>query len=156
MENPPLIDCWGGCVSLRSHTMSHFLFAEQHIPRLVGQASQLDFVQPMQHDAPELLGFSGTSYGACSACTHSWWLCKPRNLPGDHLSGAFSSVVEAGMLRSDRTLTEKMFLAGVVPVLCCTARRPCGDAVVLCHTSRPVCDCLFQHVSTFHDCYIHI
>ena len=28
------------------------------------------------------------------------------------------------MLRSDRTLTEKMFLAGVVPVLCCTAGRP--------------------------------
>lgn len=28
---------------------------------------------------------------------------------------------KAGMLRSDRNLTEKMFLAGVVPVLCCTA-----------------------------------
>lgn len=27
------------------------------------------------------------------------------------------------MLRSDRTLTEKMFLAGVVPVLCCTVGR---------------------------------
>lgn len=38
-------------------------------------------------------------------------------------SGAFVKTTrrtEAGMLRSDRTLTEKMFLAGVVPVLCCT------------------------------------
>ncbi|CAJ1342498.1 unnamed protein product [Effrenium voratum] len=32
----------------------------------------------------------------------------------------------AGMLRADRTLTEKMFLAGVVPVLCCTATLAWG------------------------------
>jgi len=32
----------------------------------------------------------------------------------------------AGMLRSDRTLTEKMFLAGVIPVLCCTATLAWG------------------------------
>lgn len=38
-----------------------------------------------------------------------------------------TSPSKAGMLRSDRTLTEKMFLAGVVPVLCCTARRPSGE-----------------------------
>ena len=32
----------------------------------------------------------------------------------------------AGMLRADRTLTEKMFLAGVIPVLCCTATLAWG------------------------------
>ncbi|CAE8602021.1 unnamed protein product, partial [Polarella glacialis] len=32
----------------------------------------------------------------------------------------------AGMLRADRSLTEKMFLAGVIPVLCCTATLAWG------------------------------
>lgn len=124
----------------------------------------------MYCDAPELANLDSQVPAVVhvASCSHScWWLCKPRDnrirmalsvtIRFCIIQGASASIVQAGMLRSDRTLTEKMFLAGVVPVLCCTARKPCGrpamHAVRLCHTFRPVS---LSNVSTFHDCYIII
>eukprot|EP00931_Biecheleriopsis_adriatica_P074347 TRINITY_DN48427_c0_g1_i1.p1 TRINITY_DN48427_c0_g1~~TRINITY_DN48427_c0_g1_i1.p1 ORF type:complete len:2277 (-),score=572.30 TRINITY_DN48427_c0_g1_i1:97-6843(-) len=51
---------------------------------------------------------------------------KSRNRQVTSLFEQGFGIHHAGMLRADRTLTEKMFLAGVVPVLCCTATLAWG------------------------------
>eukprot|EP00913_Durusdinium_trenchii_P032476 g30405.t1 len=51
---------------------------------------------------------------------------KSRNKQVQMIFDKGFGIHHAGMLRSDRTLTEKMFLAGVVPVLCCTATLAWG------------------------------
>eukprot|EP00435_Cladocopium_sp_Y103_P029385 s1966_g7.t1 len=51
---------------------------------------------------------------------------KSRNRQVQMIFDKGFGIHHAGMLRSDRTLTEKMFLAGVVPVLCCTATLAWG------------------------------
>ena len=54
------------------------------------------------------------------------------------------------MLRSDRTLTEKMFLAGVVPVLCCTVRELRAE-------QRCVCVCVVFSVYFFGvECFVGV
>lgn len=70
--------------------------------------------------------------GHFDMCTHMQYgyfqqqVQKSRNKQVQMIFDKGFGIHHAGMLRSDRTLTEKMFLAGVVPVLCCTATLAWG------------------------------
>jgi activating signal cointegrator complex subunit 3 len=72
-----------------------------------------------------------SSYFECAYDNPQWSFFKKevdksRNTQLRELFEMGLGMHNAGMLRSDRTLTERMFLAGVVRVLCCTATLAWG------------------------------
>jgi replicative superfamily II helicase len=65
---------------------------------------------------------------------------KSRNKYVKELFPHALGIHHAGMLRSDRTLTERLFEEGIIKVLCCTATLAWGSYMIEVR-SKPSCLC---------------